>query len=104
MRHSVYLIAALLSIVWVFVYFALMDQKQPGLIVIAVSGGMVLHAMMYGPQAALITEQFPARVRYAGSSLAYTLTGVIAGGFDAAMTQLIGRTADRVFAPSKPSA
>jgi hypothetical protein len=42
---------------------------------------MILHAMMYGPQAALITEPFPARVRYAGSSLAYTLPGVIAGGF-----------------------
>jgi hypothetical protein len=30
--------------------------------------------------------------------------GVIAGGFDAAMTQLIGRTADRVFTPAKASA
>lgn len=29
--------------------------------------------------------------------------GVIAGGFDAGMTQLIGRTADRVFAPPKAS-
>jgi MFS family permease len=34
---------------------------------------------MYGPQAAFITEQFPARLRYAGSSLAYTLAGVIGG-------------------------
>ncbi|MBV9017774.1 MAG: EcsC family protein [Alphaproteobacteria bacterium] len=30
--------------------------------------------------------------------------GVVAGGFDAAITQLIGRTADRVFAPPKPTA
>jgi hypothetical protein len=30
--------------------------------------------------------------------------GVIAGGFDAAMTQLIGRTADRAFAAPKASA
>jgi hypothetical protein len=30
--------------------------------------------------------------------------GVVAGGFDAAMTQLIGRTADRVFAPPKAPA
>ena len=30
--------------------------------------------------------------------------GVVAGGFDAAMTQLIGRTADRVFAAPKASA
>jgi MFS family permease len=34
---------------------------------------------MYGPQAAYITEQFPAHLRYAGSSLAYTLAGVIGG-------------------------
>jgi hypothetical protein len=27
--------------------------------------------------------------------------GIVAGGFDAAMTQLIGRTADRVFAAPK---
>ncbi|MGH7753980.1 MAG: MFS transporter, partial [Gemmatimonadales bacterium] len=43
--------------------------------------GLAFHAFMYGPQAAFITEQFPARLRYAGSSLAYTLAGVIGGGF-----------------------
>ena len=41
--------------------------------------GLAFHAFMYGPQAAYITEQFPARLRYAGSSLAYTLAGVIGG-------------------------
>jgi len=39
--------------------------------------------MMYGPQAAFITEQFPSRVRYAGSSLAYTLAGVVCRGLRA---------------------
>ncbi|VEA69843.1 Inner membrane metabolite transport protein yhjE [Serratia rubidaea] len=33
------------------------------------------------PQAAFVTEQFPTRVRYAGSSLAYTLAGIVGGGF-----------------------
>jgi hypothetical protein len=41
---------------------------------------MTVHAMMYGPQAAFIAEQFPTRVRYAGSSLAYTFAGIIGGG------------------------
>jgi EcsC family protein len=31
------------------------------------------------------------------------VSGVVAGGFDAAMTQLIGRTADRVFAKTAPA-
>jgi len=43
-------------------------------------GGLAIHAFMYGPQGAFITEQFPTRVRYAGSSLAYTIAGVFAGG------------------------
>lgn len=80
-RRPVYALGAVLSIGWAFVYFMLMDTRRSLLIGLAVAGGMTLHAMMYGPQAAFITEQFPPRVRYAGSSLAYTLTGVVAGGF-----------------------
>ena len=80
-RRAVYAVGTVLSIIWAFAYFMLMDTRQVSLIALAVTVGMVLHAMMYGPQAALITEQFPSRVRYAGSSLAYTLTGVVAGGF-----------------------
>jgi len=34
---------------------------------------------MYGPQAAYIVEQFDIHLRYAGSSLAYTMAGVIGG-------------------------
>jgi MFS family permease len=79
-RRPVYAVAAVLSIFWAFAYFRLMDTRQPLLIDLAVAGGLMLHAAMYGPQAAFIAEQFPARVRYAGSSIAYTLTGVIAGG------------------------
>ena len=36
--------------------------------------------MMYGPQAALIAECFPTRLRYSGSSLGFHLSSVIAGG------------------------
>ena len=33
----------------------------------------------YGPQAAFITDQFSPRLRYTGSSLAYTVAGVFGG-------------------------
>jgi hypothetical protein len=47
---------------------------------------------MYGPQAAFIAEQFPAHVRYAGASLAYTFAGVFAGGLaPLALTALFSR-------------
>ena len=80
-RRPVYITGALLAIVWSFVFFVLLDSTQPVLIVLGVIGGLLIHAMMYGPQAAFVTEQFPSHVRYAGSSLAYTLAGIIGGGF-----------------------
>ncbi|WP_182058659.1 MFS transporter [Pantoea sp. ME81] len=80
-RRPVYITGAVLAIIWSFVFFLLLDSTQPVLIVLAVIGGLLIHAIMYGPQAAFVTEQFPSHVRYAGSSLAYTLAGIVGGGF-----------------------
>jgi len=79
-RRVVYGAGAVLGIAWMFAFFPLLATKQPALIVLAVVVALTLHAMMYGPQAAFIAEQFPTRVRFAGASLAYTLAGVIGGG------------------------
>jgi len=80
-RKPVYLAGAVLGMIWAFVFFVLMDTAHPIAICAAVVVGLLIHALMYGPQAAFITEQFPGRVRYAGSSLAYTLAGIVGGGF-----------------------
>lgn len=80
-RRPVYALGALAGIGWAFVFFVLMDQASPGAICVAVVVGLLIHAMMYGPQAAFVTEQFPGHVRYAGASLAYTLAGIVGGGF-----------------------
>ena len=80
-RRPVYAAGALLGMVWAFVFFVMLDSTSPAAIVIAVVIGLAIHAAMYGPQAAFVTEQFPTRVRYAGSSLAYTLAGIAGGGF-----------------------
>ena len=63
------------------VFFMLLDTRSPVLIVLAVIVGVTIHAAMFGPQAAFVIEQFPTRVRYAGSSLAYTLAGILGAGF-----------------------
>ena len=34
---------------------------------------------MYGPQAAMIAELFPTRIRYSGASIAYQLTAIVGG-------------------------
>lgn len=80
-RKPVYATGAGLSIVWAFAYFELMDTARPVLIGTAVAVGLLIHASMYGPQAAFVAEQFPSRVRYAGASLASTIGGVVGGGF-----------------------
>jgi len=79
-RRAVYGAGVAIAIIWVQTLFPLLDTKSPLLIGVAVTAGLIVHAMMYGPQAAFITEQFPARVRYAGSSMAYTLAGIVGGG------------------------
>jgi len=80
-RRIVYGSGAALAIVFAFAFFLLVDTARPTLIVFAAIVGVVLHSAMYGPQAAFVVEQFPTRVRYAGSSLAYTLAGIVGGGF-----------------------
>lgn len=79
-RRVVYGTGAVLGLFWMFAFFPLLETRQPTLIVLAIVVALTLHAMMYGPQAAFIAEQFPTRVRYAGASLAYTLAGIVGGG------------------------
>jgi metabolite-proton symporter len=79
-RRAVYGAGAVLGLLWMFAFFPLLETKQPAAIVLAIVVALTVHAMMYGPQAAFIAEQFPTRVRYAGASLAYTLAGIVGGG------------------------
>ena len=80
-RRPVYGFGVLCGAIWAYGFFVLLNTSHPALIVLSVVIGLVIHAIMYGPQAAFVTEQFPTRVRYAGSSLAYTLAGILGGGF-----------------------
>lgn len=79
-RRPVYAVGLALTAIWALAYFNLLDSQRPVLICLAVVLGFIIHASMYGPQAAFIAEQFPTRVRYAGSTLAYTFVGIIGGG------------------------
>jgi MFS family permease len=78
-RRALSLVAVLGAGVWVFVLFPSINSGTFGLLVLGVVVGLVLHAAAYGPQAAFITEQFSPRLRSTGSSLGYTLAGVLGG-------------------------
>ena len=78
-RRPVYAFGGLGLAAWSFVLFRLLGSGDSLSIVMALVVGLVLHGAMYGPQAAMITELFPTRIRYSGASIAYQLTSIVAG-------------------------
>jgi metabolite-proton symporter len=78
-RRPVYAFGGLGSAVFVFLFFPMLASGSNGLIILAIVVALLLHASMYAPQAAFITELFPTRIRYSGVSIAYQLTAIFAG-------------------------
>ncbi len=78
-RRPVYLAGAIGTAVWALLFFRFLDTRQPVLITVAVVGGLVMHAAMYGPQAAFFAEQFDITVRYSATSIGYQVTSIFAG-------------------------
>ncbi|WP_269459015.1 MFS transporter [Micromonospora inositola] len=78
-RRPLYLAGAIGVGLWGFAFFALIDTRSFVAIALAVTAGLVLHAMMYGPQAAYFAELFGTTVRYSGASIGYQLASVFAG-------------------------
>jgi metabolite-proton symporter len=79
-RKNVYMMGAVATGLFGFLYFGLLNTGSAVAIFLAIVLSLIPHDMMYGPQAAMIAESFPSRLRYSGSSLGYQLASVIAGG------------------------
>ncbi len=78
-RRPVYAFGAFGLGIFSFLFFPMLASGSNALIILAIVIGLVLHASMYAPQAAFITELFPTRIRYSGVSIAYQLTAIFAG-------------------------
>jgi len=79
-RKRIYLIGSVLTGIFGFVYFAMLNTMVPGWIFLAIVLSFVPHDLMYGPQGALIAECFTPRLRYSGASIGYQLASITAGG------------------------
>jgi metabolite-proton symporter len=79
-RRPLYIAGAVGVGVWGFVFFPLLDTKNSTVIVLAILGGLIFHALMYAPQSAFFSELFGTSVRYSGASVGYQLASVFAGG------------------------
>ncbi len=80
-RRGIFMLGAILTGLWAFVLFPLIDTGNFWLIVVAISGGLMFLGMMYGPQAAFFTELFSTEVRYSGASLGYQIGAIVGGAF-----------------------
>ncbi|KZF03505.1 MFS transporter, partial [Rhodococcus sp. EPR-157] len=78
-RRLVYGVAAVGGVTWSAIFFLIIGGSSLPLLILGIVVGLAFHSFMYGPQAAFVTEQFTVRLRSTGSSLAYTLAGVVGG-------------------------
>ncbi|OBA73385.1 MFS transporter [Mycolicibacterium elephantis] len=91
-RRPVYIVGAVAAGCWGFFAFPMMNSANYLLIMGAIIAGLVIHALMYAPQPALMAEMFPTRMRYSGVSLGYQVTAIIAGSLAPAIaTWLLDR-------------
>ncbi len=80
-RKRWFTLGTIVMAAFAFPYFLLLQTRQPGPVLFALifSVGICI-SWLYGPEAALIAEHFPPRVRYSGASLGYQLASITAGG------------------------
>ena len=78
-RRGIYMLGAVLTGLWSFPAFWLIDTASVFLILIALAVYQIVFSMMYGPQGALFAEMFGTRVRYSGASIGYQIGGMLGG-------------------------
>ena len=96
-RRGIFMLGAALTAIWAFAIFPLVDTGNFYLIVLAIAGGLVFLAMMYGPQAAFFTELFSTEVRYSGATLGYQLGAIIGGAFAPSIAALLWTNYDIIW-------
>ncbi len=78
-RRPLYILGAVGVAAWSFPFFDLVDKGGAANLTLAVVVGLMLHGLMYSPQAAFFSELFGTSVRYTGASVGYQLASIFAG-------------------------
>jgi metabolite-proton symporter len=80
-RRGIFLAGAALELLWAAPFFLLLNTGQFPAAVLAMAGGLIFNSVMYGLQAAMMTEMFSTEFRYSGASLGYQIGAILGGGF-----------------------
>ena len=95
-RRPLYLAGAAGVGIWSFFFFGLIDSMSEGKVVLAIVVGLILHSLMYAPQAAFFSELFGTSVRYTGASVGYQLASIFAGALAPIIAlQLLGSVEEK---------
>jgi MFS family permease len=93
-RRPMMITGLVLFIAYMYPMFALLRSGNLFLVFLAFTVSLALHAMMFGPLAAFVTEQFGTTERYTGASLGYQLATLLGAGFTPTIiTALYGKAA-----------
>lgn len=81
-RRALFIVGCLFSILFAFPMFTLLDTRDPTIIALTIGFAVSFgQGIMFGPEAAWMSELFPARLRYSGASLGFQIGGALSGGF-----------------------
>ncbi|MBS0363099.1 MAG: MHS family MFS transporter [Proteobacteria bacterium] len=79
-RRGVFLAGAALAFIWSWPFFSLLNTGAFPMMALAMIGGLTFNSVMYGLQAAMMTEMFSTEFRYSGASLGYQIGAICGGG------------------------
>lgn len=79
-RRRVFVAGSVGLLAWSAAFFPLIDLATMPAMAVAMIVMATALGFTYGPQAALFSELFPAKLRYSGSSLGYQLGAILGGG------------------------
>jgi MFS family permease len=91
-RKGIFIAGAVLSGLWGFALFPLLDTRDFLWITVGITGGLVGMALQYGPQAAFFTELFSTNVRYSGASLGYQIGAILGGALAPLIATMLWKT------------
>jgi metabolite-proton symporter len=80
-RRGVFMTGAVFALIWSWPFFLLLNTGAFPLMLLALVGGLGFNNVMYGLQAAMMTEMFSTEFRYSGASLGYQIGAIFGGGF-----------------------
>lgn len=79
--------------------FGWLASRNILLIFLALTIGLLCHALIYGPLAAFVSEQFGTTARYTGASLGYQFATLLGAGFTPGILASIYAASQRDTAP-----